>query len=56
MRTLLFLLVIMMAIGGVLGLLMRQDSGYVLIAYDGITIETSLWVLITAMVITLHLL
>ena len=53
MRKLLFLLVIMMAIGGVLGLLMRQDSGYVLIAYNGVTIETSLWVLITAMVITL---
>ncbi|WP_409418664.1 heme biosynthesis HemY N-terminal domain-containing protein [Marinomonas sp. RS-M-Aa-14] len=53
MRKLLFLLVIMMAIGSVLGLLMRQDSGYVLIAYNGVTIETSLWVLITAMVITL---
>ncbi|WP_421849079.1 heme biosynthesis HemY N-terminal domain-containing protein [Marinomonas sp.] len=53
MRKLLFLLVIMMAVGGVLGLLMRQDSGYVLVAYNGVTIETSLWVLITAIVITL---
>lgn len=53
MRKLLFLLVIMMAIGGVLGLLMRQDSGYVLVAYNGVTIETSLWVLLTGMVITL---
>lgn len=53
MRKLLFLLVITLAVGGVLGLLMRQDSGYVLLAYNGITIETSLWVLVTAMVITL---
>ncbi|WP_111638816.1 heme biosynthesis HemY N-terminal domain-containing protein [Marinomonas shanghaiensis] len=53
MRKLLFLLVIMMAVGGVLGLLMRQDSGYVLIAYNGVTLETSLWVLIIAMIITL---
>jgi len=53
MRKLLFLLVIMMAAGGVLGLLMRQDSGYVLIAFNGVTIETSLWVLLAAMIVTL---
>ncbi len=53
MRKLLFLLVIMMAVGGVLGLLMRQDSGYVLIAYNGVKVETSFWVLILALVITL---
>ncbi|MEL0624625.1 heme biosynthesis HemY N-terminal domain-containing protein [Marinomonas arenicola] len=56
MRKLLFVLVIMMAIGGVLGLLMRQDSGYVLIAYNGVTLETSLWVLVVAIVITLFVL
>ncbi|WP_417560973.1 heme biosynthesis HemY N-terminal domain-containing protein [Marinomonas sp.] len=56
MRKLLFLLVIMMAVGGVLGLLMRQDSGYVLVAYNGVTIETSLWVLVVAMVIALFVL
>lgn len=53
MRKLLFLLVIMMAVGGVLGLLMRQDSGYVLVAYNGVTIETSVWVLLAAMIVTL---
>jgi HemY protein len=53
MRKLLFLLVIMMAVGGVLGLLMRQDSGYVLVAYNGVTVETSLWVLIAAMIVAL---
>jgi len=53
MRKLLFLLVIMMAVGGVLGLLMHQDSGYVLLAYKGVTIETSLWVLVAAMIIAL---
>jgi len=56
MRKLLFLLVIMMAVGGVLGLLMRQDSGYVLVAYNGITIETSLWVLVALLIITLFVL
>lgn len=55
MRKLLFLLVIMMAVGGVLGLLMRQDSGYVLVAFNGVTIETSLWVLLAGMVVTLFL-
>lgn len=53
MRKLLFLLVIMMAVGGVLGLLMRQDSGYVLVAFNGVTLETSLWVLIIGMVVAL---
>jgi HemY protein len=56
MRKLLFLLVIMMAVGGVLGLLMRQDSGYVLLAYNGVTVETSLWVLVVAMIIALFVL
>ena len=56
MRKLLFLLVIMMAVGGILGLLMRQDSGYVLVAYNGVTIETSLWVLIVVMIIALYVL
>tara|TARA_R110001606_G_scaffold134367_2_gene270773 strand:- start:10138 stop:11367 length:1230 start_codon:yes stop_codon:yes gene_type:complete len=56
MRKLLFLLVIMMAVGGILGLLMRQDSGYVLVAYNGVTVETSLWVLVVAMVIALFVL
>ena len=56
MRKLLFLLVIMMAVGGVLGLLMRQDSGYVLVAYNGVTLETSLWVLVVAIIITLFVL
>lgn len=56
MRKLLFVLVIVMAIGGVLGLLMRQDSGYVLIAYNGVTLETSLWVLAAALIVTLFVL
>ncbi|MGR0280432.1 heme biosynthesis HemY N-terminal domain-containing protein [Marinomonas dokdonensis] len=56
MRKFLFLLVIMMAVGGVLGLLMRQDSGYVLIAYNGVTLETSLWVLVAALIVTLFVL
>ncbi|MEP3348343.1 MAG: heme biosynthesis HemY N-terminal domain-containing protein [Marinomonas sp.] len=53
MKKLLFLLIIMMAVGGLLGLLMRQDSGYVLVAYNGVTIETSLWVLLAGMIVAL---
>jgi len=56
MRKLLFILVIMMVVGGVIGLLMRQDSGYVLIAYNGVTVETSLWVLVAAIIIALFVL
>ncbi|MDB4837809.1 heme biosynthesis protein HemY [Marinomonas sp.] len=56
MRKVLFLLVIVMAVGGGLGLLMRQDSGYVLVAYNGITLETSIWVLVAAIIISLFVL
>lgn len=56
MRKLLFILVIVMAVGGALGLLMRQDSGYVLIAYNGVTVESSLWVLVAAIVVALFVL
>ena len=53
MKKLLFVLIIMIALGGVLGLLMRQDSGYVLIAYNGVKIETSFWVLVLILIATL---
>ncbi len=44
MITILALIVIMLALGGLLGILMARDPGYVLIAYDSMTLETSLWV------------
>ena len=44
MITILFLVILMLSLGGLLGVLMARDPGYVLIAFDGMTIETSLWV------------
>lgn len=44
MITILALVVLMLALGGLLGILMARDPGYVLIAYDSMTLETSLWV------------
>lgn len=32
-----------LALGGLLAALMLRDAGYVLVAYDGATLETSLW-------------
>jgi len=46
MKKLFLLLLIMLAAGAWLGEKMIKDSGYVLIAYDKTTIETSLWVLV----------
>ncbi len=46
-RGLLLLLVILFA-GAWLGEKMVQDPGYVLLSYDGTTVETSLWVLLVA--------
>lgn len=39
----LVLLTIGLAAGGLLAFLMVRDPGYVLVAYDGVTMETSLW-------------
>ncbi len=51
MRKLLFSLIIVLLIGGAIGLVMQQDSGYVLIAFQGVTIEMSLWVLIAVTIV-----
>ena len=39
------------ALGGLLGALMLRDAGYVLIAYDGATLETSLWFAVAALIL-----
>lgn len=39
----LLLLIVGFAVGGLLAFLMLRDPGYVLVAYDGATMETSLW-------------
>ncbi|MEZ7972221.1 MAG: heme biosynthesis HemY N-terminal domain-containing protein [Pseudomonadales bacterium] len=42
----LLLLLVIIAVAGYLGTLIARDPGYVLVAYDGYSIQTSLWVLI----------
>lgn len=44
MRKFLLSLVIMLIAGGALGLLMKQDTGYVMISFNHVTLETSVWV------------
>ena len=54
MRKLLFWLIIILLVGGSIGLAMKQDSGYVLIAFQGATLEMSLWVLV-GLIISLYI-
>ena len=59
MKKLFLLLLLFLAAGAWLGEKMIKDSGYVLVAYDQTTIETSLWVLVVLCVVSfviLHLL
>ena len=44
MRRLFLIIVCVLVAGGTLGLLMNQDTGYVLLSYGNITLETSIWV------------
>lgn len=43
---------IAVALAGIVGTLMSRDPGYVLVSYDGSTLQTSLWVAVTLMVVT----
>ncbi|MEM5537140.1 heme biosynthesis HemY N-terminal domain-containing protein [Neptuniibacter pectenicola] len=52
MKILFLILLVILGAGAFVGELMIQDSGYVLIAYNQTTIETSLWVLLVALLIT----
>ena len=45
------LLVVGLGAGGVLAFLMVRDPGYVLVSYDGSTIETSLWFALACLVL-----
>lgn len=51
MKILFLLLLVILGAGAFVGELMIKDSGYVLIAYNQTTIETSLWVLLVALLI-----
>ena len=46
MRRGLLVLLIVIVIAGYLGTLVARDPGYVLVAYDGYSMQTSLWVLV----------
>ena len=43
MIVLLILVILALLVGGLLAFLMVRDPGYVLVSYDGATLETSLW-------------
>lgn len=56
MRRFLVLLVVLLAAGAWLGQAMVEDTGYVLLAYKQTSIETSIWVLVIALILIFALL
>lgn len=53
-RSLIYILVAIV-VAGWIGTLMARDPGYVLISYDGATLETGLWVMLAALLIIVAL-
>ncbi|MFU8814168.1 MAG: heme biosynthesis protein HemY, partial [Pseudomonadales bacterium] len=51
MKRTLLVLVAALALGGAVGALMVRDPGYVLLAYDQMAVETSLWVALLLLVV-----
>lgn len=49
MKKILFYIVLTLLFSGWLGTEMIKDPGYVLVSYDGATLETSLWVMLVAL-------
>ncbi|SBS24623.1 putative protoheme IX biogenesis protein [Marinomonas aquimarina] len=49
MRKVLLSIIIVLLIGGAIGLIMKQDPGYVMISFKEVTIEMSLWVMLLFM-------
>lgn len=47
---------VLLATGGILGYLLRTDPGYLLVAWDRFALETSLWMLIIAVLVVVFLL
>ena len=56
MRRFIVLLVLLLAAGAWLGQAMVEDTGYVLLAYKQTSIETSIWVLVIALILLFALL
>ena len=49
-------LVAVLVLGGVAGDLVARDPGYVLVTYDGMAIETSLWIAVVGVIVGLFML
>lgn len=50
MRKILLSVIIVLLVGGAIGLIMKQDPGYVMISFKSVTLEMSLWVMLTLIV------
>jgi len=51
MRKALISIIIVLLIGGTLGLIMKQDPGYVMISFKSVTIEMSLWIMLLLIIL-----
>ena len=51
MRRALIYLVIALIVGGAVGTLMSRDPGYVLVSYENMSVETSLWFALLALIV-----
>lgn len=51
MRKILLSLIIVLLVGGAIGLIMKQDPGYVMISFKDVTLEMSLWVMLTLVIV-----
>ena len=56
MRRVLIYLVIALVVGGAVGTLMSRDPGYVLVSYADMSLETSLWFALLALIVGYFLL
>lgn len=56
MKTALLVLAAALVLGGVFGVLMARDPGYVLVAYQNVALETSLWFALAALLLAYVLL
>ena len=56
MRRVLTYLVVALVVGGAVGTLMSRDPGYVLVSYENMSLETSLWFALLALIVGYYLL
>ncbi len=53
--TVLALVLLALVLGGLLAALMVRDPGYVLVAWDGMTVETSIWLALLALILAVFI-